>query len=513
MKKIDRLRKETYDDMMRLLNEFGKCAVIRPTGFGKTGILTKLIKSKTYNNILFLYPTEVVKDAVLDLYFRGNVPSDAKISNVTFMTYSKLINLSKQDMRDLGDIDLIICDECHRLGATRTYKAMNKLLKVFTEAHLVGATATPDRMDLIDEIGDFFGDHVVFEYTLHSAFSDGVLKRPYYCFCSYGVDDLKFVEKQTRLEVEKMDSDRDNALTLLRSRLIEISNLQRMSKIIKDTCVECSSDVSYLKFVVFFVDFAHMNDKGFDVEGWFRDAFPDHSLDVLKVSSETSEYTNNTSKLAHLTYKSNHIDLIYCVDMMNMGCHVNDLTGIVMYRGTESGIIYNQQLGRVLSSGSCKSGIVFDVVDNIHREAIYDVLGKRPKLTRRNKNRYEKLKQKQELGEELTPKEIVDLENLSKRFENSDSKWWTNCNDLEPEDLIATGHEATYRELIAKTVAEPISMRCRQAWKRWLEKGGSDKPFTREHILEQKAPKNVPLSPFCELKNVSVYAVLKEMGL
>ena len=79
--------------------------------------------------------------------------------------------------------------------------------------------------------------------------------------------------------------------------------------------------------------------------------------------------------------------------------------------------------------------------------------------------------------------------------------------------MIATGHEATYRELIAKTVAEPVSMRCRQAWKRWLEKGGSDNPFTREHILEQKAPKSVPLSPFCELKNVSINAVLKEMGL
>ena len=513
MKKIDRLRKETYDDMMRLLNEFGKCAVIRPTGFGKTGILTKLIKSKTYNNILFLYPAEVIRGAVLDFYFKGNVPSDAEISNVTFMTYSKLINLSKQDMRDLGNIDLIMCDECHRLGATRTYKSMNKLLKVFPNAKLVGATATPDRMDLVDEIGDFFGDHVVFPYTLHDAFQDKVLQRPYYCFCSYGASDLADVEKATRLEVEKMDSEQGEALTLLRSHLIEISNLQRMDKIIKDTCIECSSDASYLKFIVFFTDFAHMEDKGSDVEGWFRDAFPDHSLNVLKVSSEKSEYVENISKLPTLIRRESHIDLIYCVDMMNMGYHVNDLTGIVMYRGTESGIIYNQQLGRVLSSGSCKSGIVFDVVDNIHREAIYDVLGKVPIKVRRDKRKYEKLLKKKELGEELTEKEVTDFEELAKRFASECSKWWKKCNDIEPEDLIATGHEATYRELIAKTVAEPVSMRCRQAWKRWLEKGGSDTPFTREHVLEQKAPESVPLSPFCQLKNVSINAVLKEMGL
>lgn len=513
MKKIDRLRKETYDDMVRLLSEFGKCALIRPTGFGKTGILTKLIKSGLYNNILFLYPSEVVKDAVLNFYFDGNVPNDAEISNVTFMTYAKLINLSKSDMRDLGSIDLIICDECHRLGATRTYKAMNSLIAVFPNANLVGATATPERMDLVDEIGDFFEDCVVFPYTLHDAIKDKILQKPYYCFCSYGVSDLELVEKQTRLEVDKMDSDKDNALLLLRSRLIEISNLQRMDKIIKDTCMDCCSDVSYLKFIVFFTDFFHMKDKGSDVENWFKDAFPDYSINILKVSSETPEYANNVSNLSCLTYKSNHIDLIYCVDMINMGYHIDDLTGIVMYRGTESGIIYNQQLGRVLSSGSCKSGIVFDVVDNIHRETVYAVLGKERKITRVSRVRYEKLLEKRDNGEVLTEKEELDLKELSKRFDVANRKWWTNCNNLKPSDLIATGHEVTYRELIAKTVAEPISMRCRQAWKRWKEKGGSDNPFTREHILEQKAPDGVPLSPFCELKNVSVNAVLTEMGL
>lgn len=513
MRKIDRLRNETYNDMIRLLDEYGKCAVIRPTGFGKTGILTRLLKSGKFKNIIFLYPSEVVKDAVLNFYYDGNVPEDKTVPYVTFMTYSKLINLTKQDMRDLGDIDLIVCDECHRLGATRTYKALNKLLRVFPKSKLVGATATPDRMDLIDEIGDFFDDKVVFPYTLHDAFKDKILQKPYYCFCSYGIEDLKNVEKQTRLEVDKMDSERDNAITLLRSRLIEISNLQRMDKIIKDTCMNCCSDVSYLKFIVFFSDFSHMSDKGGDIEKWFSTAFPSYSLNVLKVSSETFEYSSNVSKLSTLTRRESHIDLIYCVDMMNMGYHVDDLTGIVMYRGTESGIIFNQQLGRVLSSGSCTSGIVFDVVDNIHREAIYDVLGKKPITVRKDKAKYEKLLKKQEIGETLTETEVEEFEELSKRFTVSDTKWWTHCNDLKSEDLIATGHEATYRELIAKTVAEPVSMRCRQAWKRWLEKGGSDNPFTREHILEQKAPKSVPLSPFCELKNVSINAVLKEMGL
>ena len=53
MKKIDRLRKETYEEAMALLSKKPhKCVIIRPTGFGKTGILTKIIKSGRYKKIL-----------------------------------------------------------------------------------------------------------------------------------------------------------------------------------------------------------------------------------------------------------------------------------------------------------------------------------------------------------------------------------------------------------------------------------------------------------------------------
>ena len=39
MKKIDRLRKETYNEALYLLETQKKCVIIRPTGFGKTGIV------------------------------------------------------------------------------------------------------------------------------------------------------------------------------------------------------------------------------------------------------------------------------------------------------------------------------------------------------------------------------------------------------------------------------------------------------------------------------------------
>ena len=502
MTKIEQLRHETYLDLKQKLNKYGKCALIRPTGFGKTGILTKLLKE--YKNVLYLYPAEVIVDAVKNFY------GSDEIKNTTFITYSKLINLTSEELDAFGDIDLILCDECHRLGAEKTYRAMQKLLKKFKNAHFVGATATPDRMDLIDEIHDFFDDIVVFEYTLHNAFQDGVLQRPNYCFCSYGTEELDKVEKECKLEVEKMDRGRDKALVLLRSRLIEISNLKRMDKIIRDTCDKFMEDTSYLKFIIFFSDFQHIEDKGDEVVKWFRKAYPKYTTKVLKITSETSELSKNVHKLDGLVRKNNHIDLIFCVDMLNMGYHVNDLSGIGMYRGTESGIIFAQQLGRVLSSGSDKSAIVFDFVDNIHRESMYQVLNKTKKSTKARQARRDELQAKLQDGT-ITEPEKKELEDLIRTM--SSTRWWTHANDLTPEDLIATGHEATYRELIAKTVAEPIAMRCRQAWARWKEQGGDDSVMTREAILGKIPPEFVPLEPFCRLKNVTVNQVLREMGL
>ena len=51
MTKIEKLRESTYQEAVDLLNNFGQCAIIRPTGFGKTGLLTRFIKSGKYKKI------------------------------------------------------------------------------------------------------------------------------------------------------------------------------------------------------------------------------------------------------------------------------------------------------------------------------------------------------------------------------------------------------------------------------------------------------------------------------
>lgn len=55
---------------------------------------------------------------------------------------------------------------------------------------------------------------------------------------------------------------------------------------------------------------------------------------------------------------SAHLKLLYCIDMLNEGVHVD-------------AIIYMQQTGRGLSAGGSGSPVIFDLVDNF--ESLYSI--------------------------------------------------------------------------------------------------------------------------------------------
>ena len=535
MKKIDRLRRDTYNEAVDLLAKKKKCAIIRPTGFGKTGILTKFIKNGNYKKILYLYPTDVVKQAVFDFYYGSGyrLLKNSSIPNVTFMTYMKLTQLTDKDFKAMKGTDLIICDEYHRIGATETMEGLRTLLSENKKASLLGASATPDRMDMVDVTTMFFDDKTVSKYTLHDAIKDGIIKKPYYCYCSEEESDpevLNRIKKDVMLKVEKsLDAEgKEQARELLKGRMIEIANLNRMENVIKDTLKESKLPTDYQKYIVFFSNFAHMKTKKNAVKQWFQRAFPKHTIKTLTITSETLETAQNVRKLNTLTYRKNGIDLIFSCEMLNMGYHIGDLTGIVMYRTTYSNIIYSQQLGRALSTGDTQAKIVFDVVDNLHRKSLYSMLGttnvtdsELEELLNEYKELIKKQRTRNKAGNpiKLTKKEQDRLQELSKiirdrvkrKKRSTPSKH--GIMSLTQEDLIVTGHEATTKELIAKVVAEVEAMPCRQAWARWVEKGGDTRLMTRDWILGQLPPEAVPLAPFCRAKNVAIEAVLELMGV
>ena len=66
-----------------------------------------------------------------------------------------------------------------------------------------------------------------------------------------------------------------------------------------------------------------------------------------------------------------HLKLLFCIDMLNEGVHVDDIDGVILLRPTISPIIYKQQIGRALSASSRSGAVIFDIVNNF--ENLYSI--------------------------------------------------------------------------------------------------------------------------------------------
>ena len=255
---------KTLDDALVKLNNYGKCCILRPTGFGKTFILTELIKH--YAKVLYLYPSAVIRDTVVNRYYDSIYDEDAQdyidedgnvidpetietaqamceIKNTTLMTYSKLARLTDAEFDNM-DFDLIIFDECHKIGAPKTRIAVNRLFTDNPDSHFIGATATPTRMDNFDVVSVFFNDIMTYSYTLFDAIEDGHLQKLNYCYCTY---DFETDLKEAALTAGENPED-PVVKEVLSSKLIEIAKIYNLPNIIKETCDQYATDTSYMKF-------------------------------------------------------------------------------------------------------------------------------------------------------------------------------------------------------------------------------------------------------------------------
>ena len=85
----------------------------------------------------------------------------------------------------------------------------------------------------------------------------------------------------------------------------------------------------------------------------------------------TANYNDPENSKAFRDFKadmSRHLKLLYCIDMLNEGVHVDDIDGVILLRPTVSPIIYMQQIGRCLSAGNTQTP---DWVDNF--ESLYSI--------------------------------------------------------------------------------------------------------------------------------------------
>lgn len=76
---------------------------------------------------------------------------------------------------------------------------------------------------------------------------------------------------------------------------------------------------------------------------------------------------------------SDHLKLLFCIDMLNEGVHVAGISGVILFRPTISPIIYKQQIGRALTAGDSVTPLILDVVNNF--EGLSSISGLQDEMT------------------------------------------------------------------------------------------------------------------------------------
>ena len=352
--------KDAYVSVLSMLAEHGKAAVVHPTGTGKSFIGFKLCEDFPDKVVCWLSPSEYI--------FRTQIENLRAVSggwqpeNIVFYTYAKLMMMSEEDMSEIKP-DYIVLDEFHRCGAEQWGKGVERLISLYPNAQILGLSATAIRYldnqrDMSDEL---FDGNVASEMKLGEAIVRGILNPPKYVLSVFAYQkDYERIKK--RVYNAKNKATRDAAekyLEALRRALDKADGLD----VIFDKHITDRTG----KYIVFCSDYEHMTEMRGKAYEWFA------KIDVAP-HIYTAYSDDPTTSKAFADFKSDnsdHLKLLFCIDMLNEGVHVDDVSGVILFRPTVSPIIYKQQIGRALSANKNCVPVIFDIVNNI--ENLYSI--------------------------------------------------------------------------------------------------------------------------------------------
>jgi superfamily II DNA or RNA helicase len=342
----------------RLVHQRYRNLIVAATGTGKTLIsafdFEQLLKVKPDATLLFVaHREEILRQAreayrgVLknsgfgELWVGGLRPDHYRQMFVSVQT----LNLQLEQLKITSDYyDYIVIDEVHHIAAS-SYRA---ILRYFSPTILLGLTATPERHDGGDILGDFCGV-IAAELRLPDA-----INRRHLCpFQYFGIDD------DTDLRGIPWHRGRYDIAQLTN---VYTHNQSRVAKIVR-SLQEIVTDITAMKALAFCVSREHAN---FMVQQLLLRGI---NADVL-----TSDNSHERQQKQQ-AIRSGQINILCVVDIFNEGIDIPEVDTLLFLRPTESLTIFLQQLGRGLRLAEGKECCtVLDFVGNSRPE--YDFANK-----------------------------------------------------------------------------------------------------------------------------------------
>lgn len=311
---------KAYDNLCAMLRDNNRACVVQPTGTGKFVIIAKMAQDNPGKNFLLLGTNDYMYiDQMANL---SDIAPGFTPKNLQFMTYATAMAKARCG-DEIPRCDVIVADEFHHCGAPEWGKGVQYVVENNPDAKIVGFSATPIRYsdkgrNMADEM--FIGN-LASSMELEEAWLDGVLPMPKYVIALY---DAPKELGELKVSIEKHLKKRD-------------------SKVI----VFCPNQKKLQEFMLLRREwFGRVNKEVHAYKTTSADPYGSRDFQEFK--------EDNSSALK----------VLYCINQLNEAVHVKGIDAIVMVRPTKSPVIFQQQLGRALTSGGNRTPLVFDLCNN-----------------------------------------------------------------------------------------------------------------------------------------------------
>ena len=308
---------KAYHAAVRMMNQYGKAAIVHPTGTGKSYIAFKLIEDNPEKVVIWLSPSEYIFKTQLESLKRND--PDFPLANVHFYTYAKLMCCTQAQLDEIAAQKpaYIILDEFHRAGAECWGESTVALLKLCPDAKLLGLTATNIRYldnnrDMAEEL---FGGHIASEMTLGEAIVRGILPAPKYVTTVYQYQ-KELARYQTRINNLRSAGIQDVNQKYLDALRRTLEKADGLDKVFAHHITNKSG-----KYIVFCANKEHMDEMVSHVPEWFAGVNPD----VAVYEAYSDDPGTDRAFADFKADQSKRLKLLFCIDILYIyGCYMKE---------------------------------------------------------------------------------------------------------------------------------------------------------------------------------------------
>ena len=384
MNNILNLYEHNIEAFNRVLNAYNygedKVAILQATGTGKSYVALRLAYEYKDKKILYISPSEAIIEHIKNIINNNGLDINRDFPNLKFRTYQSLINLSREEIVDL-DVDLLITDELHHLGAPVWGNRINTIVDTHPNMLLFGMSAynVRDRGTIYErdmtnpDTDELFSGKVVNYYDLCDAMIDGVLPKPIYRSAYVRLYDYeKYLEDKIE-EGNLSTKDYTEYMKLLLDAKRRIINAPSIPDMVRKNI---KNDGKYIYFCppITEEDTNDIDTIMNEVKQWFDG----YDVVFYKTTSKdkTSGKLNREAFYNDRDLEGNSVKkklrIMFAINQYNEGVHAPDVDGVILGRGTTSDIVYFEQIGRALAvKGKTKEK--YEEYDSLTRNELIDI--------------------------------------------------------------------------------------------------------------------------------------------